>query len=257
MHTERVELFVSNTEIIKKPFKYQHTMMQRMVALLYAAENKTVDVEAIRHSNELIKQNTKRFSTFRGFSSFSIAAMLSLTNDGLTRLQHMLQVYDLMKDIKFRNSEYLVMAAYQIAAQAPPEQFQHAVQRAKTFYDQMKTEHPILTGRDDYIFTAMLALPDVEPDSTIVRMERFYQDLKSTFSAGNHLQSLTQVLVMGSNDPEVNARIMTLRDTFRARKLRMDKTYTLPSLGLLTLLPSDPEKLTDEVVDTYDWLRSP
>ncbi|PZT56252.1 DUF4003 family protein [Paenibacillus silvae] len=255
MHIEQVELFVSNTETIKKAFKWQHTAMHRMAALLYAAENRTADVEAIRQSNELIKQETKRFSAFRGHSAFIIAAMLSLTSDGPAKLQDTFHVYDLMKEMKFRTSEYLVIAAYQIATQAEPGQFQPVVERAKSFYDRMKAEHPFLTGRDDYIFTAMLALSGLELDSTVTRMEQLYQDLKPCFSAGNGLQSLTQILVMGEDHPEVSARVLALSDALRARKLRMDKLYTLPSLGLLSLLSADPEALADDVVNTYEWLR--
>lgn len=34
-HAERVKLFVSNTQIIKKSFKWQHGMIHRLAALLY------------------------------------------------------------------------------------------------------------------------------------------------------------------------------------------------------------------------------
>lgn len=36
----------------------------------------------------------------------------------------------------------------------------------------------------------------------------------------------------------------------------MDKTYTLASLGILSLLPSDRDSLVDEVAETNDWLRT-
>ncbi|MCF7757914.1 DUF4003 domain-containing protein [Paenibacillus xylanexedens] len=255
-HAERVELFVSNTQIIKKSFKWQHAMMHRLAALLYAAENKTADGEAIRQSHELIKQNTKLFSAFRGNSAISIAAMLSLTTDEETRLADTLHVYDLMKEIKFRNSDYLVIAAYQIATQTSPDQFQPTVERAKSFYDGMKAEHRFLTGQDDYIFAAMLALSDLEVDTGVARMEQLYGELKPEFSSRNSVQALTQVLVLGEDIPDAGARVIALNEAFRKRDLRMDKTYTLPSLGILSLLPSDRDSLVDEVAETNDWLRT-
>lgn len=36
----------------------------------------------------------------------------------------------------------------------------------------------------------------------------------------------------------------------------MDKTYTLSSLGILSLLPSDRDSLVDQIVETQDWLRT-
>lgn len=255
-HAERVELFVSNTQIIKKSFKWQHGMMHRLAALLYAAENKTADGEVIRQSHELIKQNTKLFSSFRGHSAISIATMLSLTTDQNTTLADTLHVYDLMKEIKFRNSDYLVIAAYQIATQVSPDQFQHTVERAKLFYDGMKAEHRFLTGQDDYIFAAMLALSDLDVDNGVARMEQLYRELKPEFSSRNSVQALTQVLVLGEDTPDAVARVMALNEAFRKRDLRMDKTYTLPSLGILSLLPSDRDTLVDQVAETNDWLRT-
>ena len=139
---EKAELFVSNTQILKKPFKWQNPILRRLASLLYVVENKSMNPDAIQRNLDLMKQYTKRFSAFRGPSSFHLAAMLSLTTDELTRLQQTLQVHDLMKEIKFRNSDYLVMAAYQIAAQVQPEQYQVNVERAKSFYDRMKKSIP-------------------------------------------------------------------------------------------------------------------
>lgn len=253
---EKAELFVSNTLMLKKPFKWQNPIMRRLAALLYVVENKSIDPEAIQQSNDLMKQQTQRFSAFRGPSSFHFAAMLSLTTDQLKRLQHTIQVHDLMKEIKFRNSDYLVMAAYQIAAQVPPDQFQHTVARAKAFYDRMKKEHPFLTGHDDYIFTAMLALSDLEVDTAIAHMEQLYRELKPHFSAKNSVQTLTHILVIGDGGSQVSERLPALSEAFRSRNLRMDKTYTLPSLALFALLPAEIDLLVDQVIETYDWLRT-
>ncbi|MEO2205523.1 DUF4003 family protein [Paenibacillus pabuli] len=254
-HAARVELFVSNVQLIKKSFKWQNPMMHRLAALLYAAENKTADGEAIRQSHDLMKQNTNLFSVFRGNSAISIAAMLSLTTDQESKMADTLHVYDLMKQIKFRTSDFLAAAAYQIAAQATPDQFQYTVERAKAFYDQMKAKHRFLTGQDDYIFAAMLALSDLDVESGVARLEQLYRELKPEFSPGNSVQALTQVLVLGDDNPESSARVLALQEAFRKRSIRLDKTYTLSSLGVLSLLPVNQDTLVDQVQETVDWLR--
>ncbi|WP_440116373.1 DUF4003 family protein [Paenibacillus sp. QZ-Y1] len=255
-HAARVELFVSNTQIIKKSFKWQHAMMHRLAALLYAAENKIADGDAIRQCHELMKQNTSLFSAFRGNSAINIATMLSLTTDQETKLANTLLVYDLMKQFKFRTSDYLVVAAYQIASQVEPVQFQQSVERAKSFYDCMKAEHRFLTGQDDYIFSAMLALSDLDVNSGAARMEQLYSELKPEFASRNSVQALTQVLVLGDDTLESTSRVLALNEAFRKRDLRMDKTYTLSSLGILSLLPTERDTLVDQVAETYDWLRT-
>ncbi|UPK44762.1 DUF4003 family protein [Paenibacillus pabuli] len=255
-HAARVELFVSNTQIIKKSFKWQNAMMHRLAALLYAAENKIAEGEAIRQSHELIKQNTNLFSVFRGNSAISIATMLSLTTDQEKKLEDTLLIYDLMKKNKFRTSDFLVIAAYQIAAHTTPDQFEHKVERAKAFYDHMKAQHRFLTGQDDYIFAAMLALSDLDVESGVTRMDQLYAELKPEFSPGNSVQALTQVLVLGNDNPEAAAHVLAFNEAFRRRGIRLDKTYTLSSLGILSLLPADRDTLVEQVEETYEWLRT-
>ncbi|CAI6085559.1 hypothetical protein PAECIP112173_04681 [Paenibacillus sp. JJ-100] len=44
-------------KLFKKSFKWQHPIMHRLVALLYAVENKSVHEKAMQLSNELFKQH--------------------------------------------------------------------------------------------------------------------------------------------------------------------------------------------------------
>ncbi|MBT2289698.1 DUF4003 family protein [Paenibacillus albidus] len=255
-YAARLELFAANAQKTKKTFIWQNAMINRLAALLYAVEDKIVDDDAIRESYELIKDNTKRFSAFRGNSAISIAALLSLSPDKKTRLTDTLAVYDLMKAAKFRASDYLVVAAYQIAANTTSSQYEQTVERAKAFYDGMKANHRFLTGQDDYIFAAMLGLSDLDMERGLSSMEQLYAELKPEFPSGNSVQALTQVLVLGEETSGTSANVLALRDAFRTRDIRLDKQYTLSSLGVLSLLPCGQETLVDEVSETYDYLRT-
>ncbi len=252
----RLELFAQNTQTIKKAFAWKSGQINRLAALLYTAANRTVDVDAIRGSSDLIKSTTGPFSTFRGNLSVCIAALLSLSDGKEALLADTLTVYDLLKGLKFRASDYLVVAAYQIAAHTTPDQYQRTADRARHFYDSMKANHRFLTGQDDYIFAAMLALSDLEPERGTARMEQLYAELKPEFLSGNSVQALTQVLVLGEDTPEAAARVLALRDAFRSRNIRLDKEYTLSSLGVLSLLPAGHETLVQDISDTYESLRT-
>ncbi|KAI7264889.1 hypothetical protein KC345_g8675 [Hortaea werneckii] len=252
----RLELFADNAQKIKKAFAWQNALVTRLAALLYTAENRNADPEAIRASHELIKENTRMFSSFRGNSAITIAALLSLSGEQETRLTNTLAVHQLMKDIKFRTSDYLVVAAYQIAAHTTSDQYVLTVERAKAFYDGMKSRHRFLTGQDDYIFAAMLGISSIAVESGLERMEQLYADLKPEFLSGNSVQALTQVLVLGEEIPDPAARVLALRDAFRARGIRLDKEYTLSSLGVLSLLPYDQERIVNDVSETFDYLRT-
>lgn len=255
-YAARVELFAENAQRVKKAFPWQNVMVSRLAGLLYTAENKSVDEDEIRASHELIKENTRIFSPFRGNSAISIATLLSLSGKKEQQLANTLTVYDLLKDVKFRASDYLVVAAYQIAANTSTDRYQLTVERAKMFYDSMKAKHPFLTGHDDYIYSAMLGLSDIDVDNGVDRMEQLYKALKPEFLSGNSVQALTQILILGKEASAATDRVLTLKDAFRAQGIRLDKEFTLASLGVLSLLPSNKETLVMDVLETFEMLRT-
>lgn len=249
----RLELFVTNAQQIKQEFPWQNASVNRLAALLYAVEDKMANVETIRMYHEMVKDNTRGFSPFRGISAICIAALLSLSPQPQQQLAATLAVYDLLKERKFRASDYLVIAAYQIAAHTPYDRYTAAIDRTQAFYEGMRSKHRFLTRQDDYIFAAMLGLSDIPVEQGLEQLEQLYVTLKPEFFSGNSVQALTQVLVLGGED--LTSRVLSLREAFRARDIRLDKEYTLSSLGILSLIPYEQQQLVSDVSDTYEYLR--
>lgn len=160
-----------------------------------------------------------------------------------------------MKDIKFYGSDYLVVAAYQIAAHQTPDQYHRTVERAKRFYDSMKATHRFLTGQDDYIFAAMLGLSDIDIESGVERMEQLFTTLKPEFRSGNSVQGLTQVLVLGDQAKEAADRVLALRDAFLAQNIRMDKHHPIFAWRAVPASPSR-EDIVNDVSGTFEFLRT-
>jgi len=253
---ERLMLFAANAQTIKKGFTWQGPLVKRLAALLYALDNKPVDCEAIQASHNLIKNSTGLFSTFKGNMSLCIAAMLSLREDREELFRNTLAVYESLKQAKFRASDYLVVAAYQIAANSPKERHQQAVSSARAFFDAMKARRRFHTGHDDVIFAAMLGLSGRDPIQGAEKIEQFFQRLKKEFWSGNSVQALSQILVLGDKCEEAVQHILDLRDTLRGQKVRLDKTYTLPALGVLALLPIDGGVLAQDILEAQAFLRA-
>lgn len=251
----RIDLLGENTLEVKNRFFWQNTLTKRLAALLYAMEGKAVDCDAIQQSHELIKRNTGMFSQFRGNMAIAVAALLSFSENREQLLSDTLTLYGRLKDARFWSSDYLVMAAYQIAAHADPQEYDQTIERARAFYEGMKARHWFHTGQDDYIYAVMLGLSDIPVPEGTDRMERLYTALKPQFFSGNSVQALTQVLVLGGETEQTVARLLALCENLRARKLRMDRENTLPILGMLTLLPADVDILAGHVEETYTALR--
>ena len=252
----KLELFAKNVQIMKSEFVWQNVSIKRMSALLYALEGKTVDLEAIRQCHNLIKQNTGPFSTFRGSMALGLAAMLSLSGDPENSLSATLKVYKLLKDVKFRASYLLAVAAYRIAIQAEASDYDNAVTRTRAFFDGMKAKNLFYTGQDDYIFAAMSGLSGLDLAEGTERIKQIYNQLKREFRNKNSVQILAQVLVLGEADDSIVNRVLALRDALRTQKIKLDKAYTLPFLGIFALLPVEIEIIVNKIGEAQDALRN-
>ncbi|MDR2888580.1 MAG: DUF4003 domain-containing protein [Lachnospiraceae bacterium] len=253
---EQMELFVDNTHAFKKEFVLHNGLKKLMAALQYAQAGKAIDAEAIHQCYELIKKNTGVFSTFRGDMGLCIATMLSLSPDPQGQLTKTLKVYDQLKAVKFYPSDYLVIAAYQIAAAADPADYEVVVDRTRKFYEGMKKHHFFYTAEDDYIFVAMLGLTELDPTAGVERIERLYTQLAGEFWDKNSVQTLAQVLVLGDSSDSVSMRVLALRDALREQKIKLDKTYTLPVLGILALMPVELSTIVNDLGAAQDTLRA-
>lgn len=252
----KVTLFAQNAQAIKSHFTWQSPLAKRLAAMLYAQENRPIDCDAIRNSHDLMKQNTGVFSSFRGHMALGIAALLSLSPNPPALFNATQQVYAQLRDTKLRPSDYLAVAAYQIAAQTDPVGYATAVSRTREFYDRMKAQHFFRTGQDDYIFAAMLGLSQLDVTTGAGHIEQLYERLKGEFRDKNSVQALAQVLVLGESDDSVVNRLLTLRAALRAQKIRLDKSYTLPALGILALLPVDSGVIVREIDQARSFLRA-
>jgi len=253
---EKLSLFVSNVLAIKKEFARHHDLTKRLAALLYAQENKPIDCAAISQCHDLIKNNAGVFSSFRGNMSLCIAALLSLSDDPERLLSEAIKVFDLLKKAKLRASDYLAVAAYQIAAGTDPGKYSAVVERTKAFYDGMKANSRFYTGQDDYILAAMLGLSDLNVRIGVEHIDRLYTRLKGEFWDKNSVLALSQVMVLGDTSDDTVKRLLALRDACKAQKLRLDRSYALSSLGILALLPVDIDVIVNDIDKAQAFLRS-
>ena len=252
---EKLALFSENTQSIKKGFRWHDSTTRRLAALLYALDSKAIDSEEIRRCHIMIKKNTGVFSAFRGDMSLCIAALLSLSEHPKRLLENMIDVYGKLTDVKFRKSEYLAFAAYLIASGTDNVGYPIAIERTRAFYDELKSFKWFFAGRDDYIFMAMLGLSDIDITTFKVRIDSLYKMLKREFRDKSSILALTQVLIFCNATDEAAQRMLSLRDALKTQRLRYDKPFTLPALGVLALLPVDVDTTVQLLAQARDFLK--
>jgi len=251
----KLALFVSNAQVIRGEFRRHNAMTKRLAALIYAQENKPIDTEKIERCYALMKQNTGLFSSFRGNMSLCIATMLSLSPDPQGMFDKTLQVYGMLKASKLRSSDYLAVTAFQIASQTEPANYQNAVDRTREFYDAMKKRNFFITGQDDYIFAAMFALSDIGVASGTDRIAEIIKRLKGEFWSKYGIQTVAQILALSNSCDDAVSRVLSLRDALKAQRIRLDKEYTLPTLGTLAILPVDCNTIVADIAEGQQVLR--
>lgn len=253
---QKAELFGNNIHALKKKFVWQNAILKRLSALIYAGNGRQMDTKALQESYDLIKEKTDVLSNFRGSSVMTVFTMLSLLNDREKQLINSIKVYEMMKEKKFWPCDFLVIAAYQIAAHTNEENYIETIDRAKAFYDGMKEQHRFITGQNDYIVAAMLALSDIDIEQGLLRMEELYRFFKPEFKTRESVKVLSQILLLSGNHEKVKDIVLELSSKFRKKGIKIDKRYTLSLLGVLSMLSKNSDTLIDEVEKTYKLLRS-
>jgi len=255
---EKLALFAENNQQIKSDFPWQGAMSKRLVASVYAMGDRTLDSDAIRDCHKMIKDEVGIFSSFRGNLSLYIASSLSLDEHPEQLFSDMIQVYKLLKEEKFWSSDFLAATVFEITANAESENFSTIVNETKEFFDEMKASHRLRVGGDDYIFAAMLALSDVSLHTGIERLNQLYSQLRSEFgftTPGSSILALSQMLVLGESTDKCVRNTLQLNEQLRERKIRLDRSFVLPSLGVLGLLEVDMEVIINDLMAARDYLR--
>jgi len=254
-----LHLFAQNHQSIRNEFVWQEPMAKRLAALAYAMAGQPLDANAIKEQHQAIKSEVGAFSSFRGMLSVYVAASLALNEEPAQLLANTLYVHDLLKEQGFWRNDYLVISAFEIALNAKRIDFERTAERAKNFYDEMKANHRFQISSDDYIFAAMLALTDMDAHQGANKVKNIYIRLReefSRFTSRNSLLTLAQMLALGGSTEQCAQNIAALNRALRIRKVKLDKTYTLPSLGVLSLLNLDPCDMANELNAVTDFLRA-
>ena len=253
----KLELFIKNVQAIRKEFAWHDAKAKRLSALIYTLEGKEIDIAAIDASLKIIKNNTGMFSQFRGTMALVIATKISLAPSPVETFNRTLDCYNKLKDSKFGISNFLVIAAHLIVAETELYDVDQVVKKARDIYEGIRKNRRFMTGEQDYIFCVMLALSDIDPIEGVARIKELYDTLKKDFAwvDSNSIQALCQLLTLGGKTDEALEHLREVRATFKGKKIKLDRSYTLPSLGALSLLNIDGEILANQINDMQERLR--
>lgn len=250
----RCALYLENWEVVRQALPWEDKQMAPVCAAILTGKGKPMEVSSLQTCKEILREKTGLFSNFRGVAQPAMVTLLALAADPQEKLEEALALYDALK-VHFHGSQHLPFTALLLADQVRPDQYAQAAQRARRVYDLMKAEHPFLTGAEDSVFSAILALSPEGEQAIIAQVEECYKGLKPTFAVSQYTQSLSHVLALGEGSAQAKTeRAVALYEALREAGCKCSRGHELSTLGVLALLPDPVEELAGEVAQVEAFL---
>ena len=246
--------FIQNRDIIKKTFAWDSALIHPVAATVFIDKGMSADPLQLEYCRNLLKEKTGIFSNFRSHIKIPMIAMMATSAAPEQKLQDTLLIYEKLR-LHFSSSAYLPLAAMTISNFVPPESYDEMAARTRRIYDLMKKDHPFLTSGEDSAFAALLALSNKSDDQLMHDAQYCYHMLKPHFSSGNAVQSLSHVLVLGSDFAEENcSQTLQLADKLKYRGYKYGTGHELATLGVAAMLPAALDNIADDIVQVADFL---
>lgn len=243
---------LENYDVLKKSFRWEQDISKWLNALAYATHKKDLNPDEIKAVMEHAKKETSMFSPFRAYSLFPICGLLNLNNDRPNDVfDNMNSNFDLMKRAGFKQTTYLPVALYTLSmVYHGPDYTGYAEKKAMDVYKEMRSNHPFLTGGDDYALAILLANEQGKLD----RIEEYYQELKSAgFSVSNGLQMMSHILTFSdSSVGSVVKMCVEIEKTLKSNKLKVYSDY-YPAIAIMALIGS--ANYTEELIEVAKYLK--
>jgi hypothetical protein len=252
---QKTDLMIENFHELKSGLKWDTNLVKHFAAMVYATKDRTINVENLQEVKNFIKEETSWTSQFRGTNQFILASLFSLEESYRGFFKATVELYERMIAKGLKKSVQLPLAAYTIVKEVPKEQWDEKINRMNDFYNRMKQNHFWLTSADDYVFAAVLASTDLSVADTSQNMEYCYNYLnKEGFYKGNDLQTLSHILAIGEEGVEEKCgKAVSLYKKLKEKDCKLQYSG-LATLGLLALVTSDVDKITEEIKEVYDYI---
>ncbi|WP_456272299.1 DUF4003 family protein [Bacillus sp. AK031] len=236
-------------------WKVSDSRILMMAASLYVTSRREFSMNRFQDLSDFIKSEVGMFSTLKGQTRFTIAAMLDTRFENpKDHFTGFLDTYEKVIAEGFSRGIFSYIAAMVLHSHEGNKQELAAL--SKTVYKKMREEHFFLTGQSDYPLAVLLAQRNQNIDELIAYVEGFYNKLdQAGLRKGNDLQSMSHILSLQevANQDELISRCTGLYDTLKSHGIR-PKAMFYPQIALLSFM-SDSKAQLPEVKEIQETLN--
>ncbi len=226
--------------------------------MLTKSEENISDFEAqIAECKKILKRRIKLSSAFRDHLMMPLAIRMALSKNPEEYLAGVLKAYETIKPTYFTGSGQRLITAMVIYENTPEELVDYVCERTYKIYEQMKKEHPVLTGQEDMAFAAMIAMDGEDISDVTQEMEACYRILKKKFVVKmSPMQNVSHVLALTDENPQLKTqKFIALHNKFSAGRSSTGLGPLLIVLAVLSILDITVEEAAREVKEVSITLR--
>ena len=112
---DKCDLLSSNSQVLKKNFKWDSEYMAYATAVMFTAANREVDVATLKECESILKHKAGVFSDFRGIAKLPILCKMAMSSDPEAYLNRVMEIHSYIEQGKFTGNNYRIVAASIIA----------------------------------------------------------------------------------------------------------------------------------------------
>ena len=234
---------------------WAHHQLDPVCACILISSKSNYDEDKLRYCMNLVRSSNSIFSSFRGNAEPVLATYLAADDHPDEKMRAAIDAYRILREY-FPASSFLALTAMFMTEMTDPMEYRRAAEDTKYIYDRITDNHFFLTGREDTLFSFLIAHSCEDYGAALNEMEELYRQMKGEFLfSRNSLQSLCHALVLCSGDTDDKVRrFHKLNKRMENEGLEMGKGYEMISLGILANLGVDHDQVMADIVEADAFL---
>ena len=197
--------------------RYDGDYINHFSALLNGYYNKNIPYSEVKEVRGYIKKNTSKMSVFRGDILYILSFLICVSdNDNIEMCDDILETFNQLIDERFKECEYLVLAAFSIVRYIDKNNRIVTIKRIRHIFNIMKQKYGNVTKEDDYLLCTLLAINGLEFDCMTEYMDFIFNYMHDlNLFSNNGIQCLTNSILLNSNKntpDKVSKLLVSLED---------------------------------------------
>lgn len=243
---------VYNYRIAKEELRYDGDYINHFAAIIYGSRQEDIPIKKVKEIRSSFKNETSRISAFRGDILYIISFLIALEENVAVFVKDMLETYEKLRELDFRDSQYLVLASYAMVKHVKEEKRFSKLIKMREIYGVIRREYKNVTNHEDYLECALLAIKEVEDKYITKYMDEIFNEYdKIENLSKNSIQAVSMTLLL-NNDEWAYADIKNLLLELDKEGMRIGHQF-LPLLGA-TYHSKEPKEYINKIEEIIEYL---